>query len=99
MRTAQLPGKRIIRGTQPLQPILRMRIMAQNRATLPFCQATPHAVVGLGLQGIRQTLDTNLALVAAQANLTLRCTLHEERVRLSRRAQCARDPTLVVAVG
>ena len=51
------------------------------------------------VQVIRQTLDTNLALVAAQANLTLRCTLHEERVRLSRRAQCARDPTLVVAVG
>ena len=74
MRTAQLPGKRIIRGTQPLQPILRMRIMAQNRATLPLCQATPHAVVGLGLQGIRQTLDTNLALVAAQANLTVRWT-------------------------
>ena len=98
MGASQLMGEGFIGGTQPLQPVLGVRIVAQYRPTLPLRQASPHAVVRLGLESIRQTLETNLALVAAHADLTLRCTLHEQHVRLDGRAQSARDPALVIAV-
>jgi len=86
------------RGAQPLQPIVRLRIVTQNRSTFTFRQAAPHAVVSLRVESIGETFEANLALIAAHTNLTLGGTLHEQHVRFDGRAERAGDPTLVVAL-
>ena len=89
MGAAELAGKRLIGGAQPLQPIVRVRIVTQNRSTFTFRQSAPHAVVSLRLESIGETFEANLAFVAAHTNLTLGGTLHKTArpVRWTRRVR------------
>jgi hypothetical protein len=98
MGAAELAGERLVGGAQPFQPIVRVRMVAQNRSAFTFRQAAPHAIVSLGLESIGETFEANLAFIAAHTNLTLRRTLHKQHVRFYGRAERAGDPALVVAL-
>ncbi len=96
---AELAGQRLIGRAQPLQPVVRVRVVAQDRTAFTFRQAAPHAVVRLGFESVGETFKANLAFIAAHTNLTLGSTLHEQHVRFVCAAMNARfalnvSPTL-----
>lgn len=62
---------------EPLAPIAHPVEMTEHRAALPLSQAAPHPEVGFRLQGIREALESHLALQAAETDLPLRRALNE----------------------
>ena len=77
LRRADLFGERVIGMEEPVAPVAHPIEMTEHRAALPLRQTAPHAEVGFRLQGIREALESHLALQAAQTDLPLRRALNE----------------------